>query len=53
MADGFTPISVPVHSISAQVFAAGIREALEAGDNAKAARMERLWRGFVDDDNAF
>ena len=53
MADGFTPIATPVRGISEQVFAAGIREALEAGDTAKAERLRVLWRDYMEDDNAF
>ncbi len=49
----FQPISTPVRSISAQVFADGIREALAAGDKAKVARLERLWRGYLEDCNVF
>ena len=53
MADGFTPIAVPVRSISAHVFATGIEAALEAGDIAEAKRLVRLWLGYLEDANAF
>ena len=47
MADGFTPIATPVRGISEQVFADGIRDALAAGDTAKAERLRVLWRDYV------
>ncbi len=53
MADGFTPISVPVRSISAHVFATGIEVALADDDIAKAKRLVRLWLGYLEDANAF
>ena len=53
MADGLTPIAVPVQGISAGVFAAGIREALAAGDTAKAERLRVLWRDYMECSDAF
>ncbi len=53
MADGFTPIAIPVRSISAHVFATGIDAALEAEDYAEAKRLVRLWLGYMEDSNAF
>ncbi len=53
MADGVAPIAIPVLGISAEVFAAGIREALAAGDMAKAERLRVLWLGYLGDDCVF
>ncbi len=53
MADGFAPIATPVLGISAKVFAAGIRDAKKAGDDAKAAWLERLWRDYVECGDVF
>ncbi len=53
MADGFTPIAVPVRSISAHVFATGIAAALDAKDYTEAKRLVRLWLGYLEDANAF
>ncbi len=53
MADGLTPISVPVRSISAHVFATGIAAALDAEDYTKAKWLVRLWLGYLDDDCVF
>ncbi len=39
--------------VSEQVFAAGIREAIAAGDKAKASWLKRIWRGFMEDRNVF
>ena len=47
------PIAAPVRSISEQIFAAGIREALAAGDTAKAERLRALWRSYVADREPF
>ncbi len=52
MADGFTPITPP-RGISAEVFAAGIRDAKLAGDAAKVAWLKRLWRDYVECGDVF
>ncbi len=52
MADGFTP-TTPPSGISEQVFAAGIRDALAAGDTTKAERLRVLWRDYVECGDVF
>ena len=47
------PISIPVRGLSEQVFAAGIREALTAGDTAMAERLRVLWRDYLSDREPF
>ncbi len=50
---GFVHISIPARSISAQVAAAIIARARAEGDHAKADRIARYWREYLECDDVF